>query len=447
MNKMTHHVRVVVAYWLIVLQLFVGNITATNGYLRSDSNSSNQRLSRLLYEQNAAASDSNNVTFVEAEHSIHQVNFNFTQFREEHLQFVLFKEYVDAFMAKEVLTYYGGKSYPLELAKQNSKVEISTVRRGLNLLDDKLSTDSDYEREYEEELSRRVLVEDQQILNQEVDFPSVPIVEKDDSKKKDHHRHPILPAFNHSHCNSENKLNVLILGDSIDRFMLYDYCRKSNGFGCGWGQNFSYKVGAPAAYVCFVGRITIGMLNLYGSGPKGPYLHNHMNTPDDPYADTELRIFHGIKQFKEAYGEPQFVMIRTALWDLHTKSSRMESTVDESKLNKTEILQTYIANMERNIEQIHRLLPNTYVGTHTVPVITWGLHMFHDYMNANRYLSHALRYFFIYDWTLALLGQDTRSYLRDVHHPNPHHTATFTEMILHSMENWLMHLCKSDGSN
>ena len=85
-------------------------------------------------------------------------------------------------------------------------------------------------------------------------------------------------------------INILILGDSISRNMVDDYCHhKYNVTIDPWGKRFYYMKASPSG-TCLVGNIRISFMNIYGSKKVGPYLHGHTKTYYDRFANTKDRI-------------------------------------------------------------------------------------------------------------------------------------------------------------
>jgi len=232
---------------------------------------------------------------------------------------------------------------------------------------------------------------------------------------------------------NKTRISILILGDSIDRYLVDEIClppAQSHD----WGIHFAYKEGASASAVCETETFTIGFLHIYGTKFYGPYLHNHANTEDDPYADTILRIIQGIRQFTVAYGVPDFILFRSDLWDLHITGFK-DLTWQEN--NREQINATFIKDCTADFALIHTISPTSVLGTHTIPRPTWGLYLFHQYENGLRYVSQRENYF-LFDWEKLLLplSGDVTTYLRDVHHPNPTYTRSFGSIIISLMKKY-----------
>ena len=247
-------------------------------------------------------------------------------------------------------------------------------------------------------------------------------------------------VFDAAHCGSLAKPpSVLIFGDSINRFMVDDICAQQGATVSGWATNFSYKAGASADGLCNTSLGILSFLNIYGSAAQGPYLHGHRNTPDDPFADTELRINHGIDQFVTKFGSPNFVFYRSELWDLHvTAFPNGNATAGEYHLSvhqRDTLFKKFFADNEATFAQIRSKLPNAFICTHTIPNIKWGMNLFPMYQNALRYLAENLS-LCLYDFHQLLQGTEPGEYLRDGHHPSHPYSASFANIIMHSARTW-----------
>jgi hypothetical protein len=260
----------------------------------------------------------------------------------------------------------------------------------------------------------------------------------------------ILPAFlnetaPHPYCKTPSRnVSILILGDSINRYMIDDGCGLIGGTLADWGVGFTYKVGASAAKACITPTGVIAYLNTYGSKPKGPYYTNHVNSPEDPWADTELRIAHGVAQFTERFGAPLLILFRGELWDLHVwlGSDISKYTTED----RNALFATYTNDNRGSIEAIRAAAPHALLGLHSVPLIKWAnflqrLHV--QYVQAMRNFANdnALIYFDFFALTLQLRVQfdgDPKSeiLLRDHHHPTAAHCAAFLRIIYLSAQRW-----------
>ena len=111
----------------------------------------------------------------------------------------------------------------------------------------------------------------------------------------------------------DNKVRLFLLGDSLNRIMIDDACGALGGSAQRWTSGFEYRVDASPDKLCVTADGVIAFLNIYGSAPRGPYYGGHSSNKsvDDPWADTELRVQHGLDQFTEKFGAPNFIIFRS----------------------------------------------------------------------------------------------------------------------------------------
>ena len=243
-------------------------------------------------------------------------------------------------------------------------------------------------------------------------------------------------------------VSVLVFGDSIDRLVVEDSCHLWGSNPSSWAVNFSYKVGAPADLLCDSRHGRLAFLNIYGSAQKGPYAHGHASSADDPYADTELRVAHGLDQFLQRFGTPDVVFYRSELWDLgahmlldgHNSSgcwppvacSNTTRVFSADQLDQ--LFEEFIDNFLITIKYIRQRVPKSMICTHTVPDITFGMHLFPRYQNAVRFVADVAE-LCLFDWNKLLSPYSPTEYLRDFHHPNTTYTAAFGELLMSTFTN------------
>ena len=110
---------------------------------------------------------------------------------------------------------------------------------------------------------------------------------------------------------------------------------------------------------------------------------------------------------------------------LYECSSSHNGTDEEKELyNITYKTHEFINNHIWAISLIHSLVPTAYIGSFTAPNIKKGMHLFHYYANAMRYLSHKYGTF-LYDWNLLLISHNKDVYLRDRLHPARPYSTSF----------------------
>jgi len=245
---------------------------------------------------------------------------------------------------------------------------------------------------------------------------------------------------------------ILLLGDSIDRYLVEDYCKKIEGnFTNNWGHGFHMLTNHKSSGFCQFERLKFGNMNLFGSEKVGPYydLRKSINQSYD-FTDTIVRIPQAIEQFKSLVGsEIDFILIRTEIWDLalYSNSSSHNFDTAQSKLilqNRTHIISRFVDNNLWIIDFIKHLSPNSFIGTHTVPKPSGlNLDLFDHFTNGVRYISH-LTGIFLFDWNLQFIHLDSSIYLRDFVHPSFWYSAGFLEFVVKVLQNWN---CKTNISS
>jgi hypothetical protein len=121
-------------------------------------------------------------------------------------------------------------------------------------------------------------------------------------------------------------INVLILGDSVDRHIVEDWCAMSNSSEfatavSGWGPK-SLKYGgissiiSPSYCVSSHGD-SIAQIHLFGSNSHGPYYSDKWEMDNSEYEvrDSSFRTTEGIRIYIEEYGVPDRVLLKTVNWD------------------------------------------------------------------------------------------------------------------------------------
>ena len=238
-------------------------------------------------------------------------------------------------------------------------------------------------------------------------------------------------------------VRVLILGDSVNRLMIDDGCASIGGRQSVWGEGFTYQIGSFAATLCETADGAVAYLNLYGSRPQGPYYGGHVNSADDPWADTELRIAHGMDQFAAAFGEPLAVILRTDLWDLHVLLENPELSRPERDV----FFGAAVNGTRAAIAQIRARAPRALVGTHTVPIVLWpGMAgVFTQYENAIRLVAID-EGLFLFDFNLVTAPFPPEGVVRDAHHPTPEFSAAFFRIVYASVHRWAQGCSLDEGA-
>lgn len=226
--------------------------------------------------------------------------------------------------------------------------------------------------------------------------------------------------------------HILLLGDNVDRNIVDDLCSISVADEppvADWTQGvFRYKEGASAAAYCQRPWGSVAFVHLYGASPRGPYLHDHVNTPDDPYTDTILRIEKSLSVYKDVFlKSPDMIVYQSNLWDEHLYR-------DPAKRGGhpyvSLIVQKYLLNMEENIRLIRKLTPaDTLLLLRTTPTAYPILQP--QFNAAIRLLGHRLDVGVV-DWEVMAIRAEhsTVSTFRDFHHPNEETSRAFGIALL-----------------
>lgn len=231
----------------------------------------------------------------------------------------------------------------------------------------------------------------------------------------------------------ENQVNILLVGDSVSRYMVQDWCFARTGIAAAtWGIDIIYERGRnEATGACRWNNITISFVHILGSEEVGPYAHGYINNEQDVHVDTELRVPYAIQQYTAEYGQPTVALFRTDLWDL---SNFLDDTSRHLE-NRTLVMERIIHNQFWLIDLIHQNLPDAYIGSHTIPSIQWEGRLFPIFENAARYVSSA-RNTFVLEWDHLLNARSWEGHLRDGHHPNTEACLLFTDLLTTLLQAW-----------
>jgi hypothetical protein len=260
--------------------------------------------------------------------------------------------------------------------------------------------------------------------------------------------------------------HVFIIGDSIDRYTVYDWCAAhGNPQNCGpphcsyWADNGGISMNDkrynPSAY-CNMGDYSIAFLHHFGSRPKGPYVWvDTVNLTHAPYTNTPERIVHGLDLYFDRIGIPDMVLYHSAQWDVnelyyvqgtrHTYSHGdydipltkpwNDSLIEfEGNLNdRITDIQAYLAT---KLAQRNLTTDRINVGLRTVVFDGEGgplIHAFNDVIRKVAWYRNVTLFdidsdlWGSVDWNFALEKKDI---LRDNMHPKPHLTAMIGDKVL-----------------
>jgi hypothetical protein len=195
-----------------------------------------------------------------------------------------------------------------------------------------------------------------------------------------------------------SSLRVLFIGDSIDRYLLHDWCHATNGHDC---QSVDEAGPAMKPFYCTTNashptplynlfhnskkafsweisvcdnlkqNITLGILfNKQGVSPYPPWFHpqkSHLESED--YAihrpDKTVRdLFHHFLQpalpglFTALGGPPQAISINSCFWDIARMLHYGGTPICESTVQRHEWIQSWTANVSTYIDTIQEAIPS-----------------------------------------------------------------------------------------
>lgn len=166
-------------------------------------------------------------------------------------------------------------------------------------------------------------------------------------------------------------LRILLIGDSIDRIMVSEWCKMNRKDMTSWGEHSilnhaKNKVTRMPSGVCTIEslNVTLASLHVYGSSAAGPYLF--VDTSSDQYAGTSRRIEKALEIFYQQFGEPDAVFFSSKLWDMRPFWMYGGLNESNSKFNETN------AKMQSDVldrlAELRRIIgPNVELGIRTSP--------------------------------------------------------------------------------
>lgn len=126
---------------------------------------------------------------------------------------------------------------------------------------------------------------------------------------------------------------LLLLGDSIDRYTVHEWCalKESQGFRVdfktSWCSEFEENRGPHKWHCCScqTENDTVAAVHLFGSSSNGPY---HQGVATDVYQPTKHRLTVMIPKFVSLFGNPDRVMFHTSQWDMRARGADSYTPVD-----------------------------------------------------------------------------------------------------------------------
>lgn len=158
--------------------------------------------------------------------------------------------------------------------------------------------------------------------------------------------------------------SVLLLGDSIDRYTVLEWCEVKRKQGITtisseWGSSslkYSNIHGRHASFFCSAMNDTVAFVHIFGSNATGPYRKYFGSGEVDPYENTNARLKLSISLYQSMFGVPDRIMFHTGLWDVGNLQS----------LSTRRATELFLLYTKLRIEQIQQMVGKTVdVGLRT----------------------------------------------------------------------------------
>jgi hypothetical protein len=223
---------------------------------------------------------------------------------------------------------------------------------------------------------------------------------------------------------------LLVLGDSVNRYMVEHGCTALNGTLTTWCSDVRYMYG-NATLACTTSAGVAAFMHIYGSPPTAPYWNHPEHAGGDPWVDTVARVPHAIQVFTEKYGAPTAIVFRSDLWDLGKATSDYNTAaLEEDVIAK--VMDVFLQNNRAVFEAIAREAPQALLGVHTIPNITWWPPLFSAFQESIRELAQE-RDLFLFDFGELTQAFPLTEVLMDTHHPKPEYCAAFQCILFNSL--------------
>ena len=222
---------------------------------------------------------------------------------------------------------------------------------------------------------------------------------------------------------------ILLLGDSVDRMIVDDWCSLKNNQGHNttkkrWDKRtllYRNIAGRLGSAICQTENDSIAFVHLFGSDATGPYanLKTFGDGHNDPYEGTQSRLNHSITMYQSQFGSPDRIIWHSGMWDSHGIILASNGNINYSL--ETE---TFHRNTVARVDDIIRAAnKDVKVGLRTGAWCKRSgklLHMFNAIIR-NISLSKNLTLFDFDDdmWSSANYDYEQEKYMfRDAVHPN-----------------------------
>jgi hypothetical protein len=265
--------------------------------------------------------------------------------------------------------------------------------------------------------------------------------------------------------------HIFLIGDSLDRYMLYDYCRRNDDLenskhaensGVNKWLTFPQDINDNSSGSPYVSHEkwyreewdsgsrcldkttgdSVSSLHVFGSANSGPYYYGFKNIGNFKYIDTKPRIQYALNVYISRFGIPDIIVLHTTQWDKKFYYQSNNLVISNSTGPQADLwnqrLQEYESNLNLRIDQVSRILKQashsilTYGASKSYQIIlrtaVWnyetGEQNFLDAMNniTRRIAQERKLYLFDYDedvWTVFHHDRNSHDVFRDAIHPNP----------------------------
>lgn len=231
--------------------------------------------------------------------------------------------------------------------------------------------------------------------------------------------------------------NLLLLGDSIDRYTTLEWCKlkAAQGFNTTsfrWGQDKlryedieGIKFGS---FYCQAHMDSVAFVHIFGSNATGPYHNNVGNNPLDIYEDTQARLNLSISLYRSLFGSPDRVILHTAQWDNHYYRN--------NKVNLQLLISKFTNNTNLRLNELLQMVDKSVdVGLRTAVWCRVGGNQLHTVNQIIRDIALE-RNLTLYDfdkdiWSTVNYEKKQQSHLlSDQVHPRATYTARAAEKML-----------------
>lgn len=191
-----------------------------------------------------------------------------------------------------------------------------------------------------------------------------------------------------AYCCPNQATNLLLIGDSVDRFITHDWCefhgwRSGKAREVDWADSTleihddypKHRDKIPFLQCISPANDSIAMVHIFGSYAQGPYLK--MNAPcKSKYCPTPARVERALELYFEKVGLPDFIIFHTIQWDAQKFIRRGAdyNTIFSSEWNAT--LRDFGANLDLRLDEIQNITSRLYSCNSTfssLPVPNIGL--------------------------------------------------------------------------